>query len=98
MTKVPVVRLDHLSEEQARLYMIAENRLAELSNWDDRNLAEALLDLSRISLNFDLEITGFEQPEIDFRIQSLQAGEEGDDLLSATRDLPARPSRGAGLR
>ena len=76
MTKVPVIRLDHLSEDQARLYMIAENRLAELSSWDDRSLAEALLHLSRISLNFDLEITGFEQPDIDFRIQTLRSAEE----------------------
>lgn len=94
MAEVPIIRLDHLSEEQARLYMIAENRLAELSSWDDRSLAEALLDLSRISLDFDLEITGFEQAEIDFRIQSLQASEEGggdDDAAASADQAVSRP-------
>ncbi len=44
-TEVPTIRLDHLSEAQARAFMIADNRLSENSVWDDRLLAEQLKEL-----------------------------------------------------
>ncbi len=78
-TTFPAIRVDDLTPEQIEAYKIADNRLAERSSWNDRAVAEILRDLSQISLGFDLEVTGFEQPEIDFRIQSLQTGEEGDE-------------------
>src|SRR6266511_3996064 len=34
-TEVPITRLPHLTPEQGGAYRIAENRLAELSGWDD---------------------------------------------------------------
>ena len=42
---VLVLRLEHLSDAQARAFMIADNRLCESSSWDDRLLAEAFKDL-----------------------------------------------------
>ena len=45
-TEVPTICLDHLSEAQARAFMIADNRLTENSVWDDRLLAEQLKELS----------------------------------------------------
>src|SRR5689334_18738620 len=38
MTEVPVVFL-HLTVEQARAYMLADNKLTDLSGWDDEKLA-----------------------------------------------------------
>ncbi len=38
--EVPTVALEHLSEAQAKAFMIADNRLTENSVWDDRLLAE----------------------------------------------------------
>jgi len=35
LAEVPVIVLDHLSEGQKRAYIIADNRLAEQSGWDD---------------------------------------------------------------
>lgn len=35
LTEVPVIRLDHLTEEQQRAYRLAHNRTAELSVWDE---------------------------------------------------------------
>jgi DNA modification methylase len=70
-SEVPTLRLDHLTPAQARAFMIADNRLTEISTWDDRLLAEQLKDLSLSGLDFDLEITGFEVAEIDLRIASL---------------------------
>jgi DNA modification methylase len=75
MTHVPVIFLHDLSETQAIAFMLAHNKLAELSSWDDQKLALQLKSLSEMALNFEIEATGFEQPEIDFRIQSLEDAE-----------------------
>jgi len=37
-TEVPTICLDHLSEAQARAFMIADNRLTEIATWDDQLL------------------------------------------------------------
>jgi ParB-like chromosome segregation protein Spo0J len=72
-TEVPTITLEHLSEERARAFAIADNRLTENSVWDDRLLAEQLKSLSILDLDFDLEVTGFDIAELDLRIESLNA-------------------------
>lgn len=68
---VPVVRLDHLTDEQRREYAIAHNATAELSEWDRDLLAEELcdLDLSDFDFEFDIarkdEIVEDKAPEVD---------------------------------
>lgn len=69
-THVPVIRLEHLTPEQARIFSIADNRLVENSDWDDELLAEILLDLSNANLDISLELTGFSVTEMDLRIDS----------------------------
>ena len=51
MDQVPVVAIEHLSANQRRAFMLADNRIAELSTWDDEILAldEALTELSQIN-------------------------------------------------
>jgi ParB-like chromosome segregation protein Spo0J len=71
-SEVPTICLDHLSEVEARAFAIADNRLTELSSWNDVLLGEQLKLLSELDLTFDLEVTGFTMPEIDLRIQSLE--------------------------
>lgn len=73
LTEVPTIRLDHLTEAQRRAFMIADNRLTEIAVWDDRLLAEQLKELASVDLDFDIEATGFDLGEIDFRIESLLA-------------------------
>ncbi len=73
LTRMPVIRLEHLTPEQARALMIADNRLAELSTWDDALLATHLKELSVVDLSFDLEATSFTIGEIDLQIESLDA-------------------------
>jgi DNA modification methylase len=91
-TEVPCIALEHLSEAQAKAFMIADNRLTETSIWDDRLLAEQLKELSAIELDFDLEAIGFETAEIDLRIESLSLDrdqqEDPADLLAAIPDGP----------
>jgi len=76
--QVPVVFLEHLTEDQARAYMLADNKLTDRSSWDDAALAVHLKELSELALDFDIEAIGFEIPEIDFRIQSLDSTEAVD--------------------
>ena len=78
-TEVPTICLDHLTEAQARAFMIADNRLTENSTWDDRLLAEQLQELSLLELDFSIEAMGFEMAEIDLRIEGLNSEPEGDD-------------------
>ena len=79
LAEVPVVRLEHLTETQARAFMLADNKLADRSSWDDQKVAIVLKELSDIALDFEIEATGFEAPEIDLRIQSLEPPDEVDD-------------------
>jgi hypothetical protein len=76
--EVSVVRLDHLSEEQATALMIADNKISEMSEFDDRKLALLLKELYQINIDVVAESTGFEMAEIELRIQSLDPPEEGD--------------------
>jgi DNA modification methylase len=94
--KVPVILLDHLTPTQAKAFMMADNKLTDRSTWDDNKLAIQLKELSELVLDFDIEAIGFEPPEIDLRIQSLDlALEEADDrfelatgpVVSRTGDL-----------
>jgi len=81
-TKVPTIRITHLSTEQVRAYRVADNRLAELGEWDQEILAVELRDL--IEIDFDVELTGFETPEIDLIIgDAASAGDGG-----AANDIP----------
>jgi ParB-like nuclease domain len=86
MTQVPVVHLRHLTETQAKAYMLADNKLTDRSTWNDELLAVQLKELSELVPNFDIEATGFEAPEVDFRIQSLEDAEaidQADDFQLA---------------
>ena len=91
-TEVPTLCLDHLTPAQARAFRIADNRLTEISEWDDRLLAEQLKELSLLGLDFNIEVTGFEMGEIDFRIASLKGlSEADDDPADVLPDTPAGP-------
>lgn len=66
MTEVPTIRIEGLSEEQIRAFVIADNRLAELAGWDKSILAIELQFLVSLdNTDFDCTVTGFEVAEID---------------------------------
>ncbi|WP_431285053.1 site-specific DNA-methyltransferase [Humitalea sp. 24SJ18S-53] len=89
MDAVPVIRVEHLSEGQVKAFIIADNRLAELSTWDEQALGAILLDLSGLDLDFDLEATGFAMAEIELRIESLVEGaEEETPPVDVATDSP----------
>lgn len=61
MDTVPVIRLDHLTDEQRRAYALAHNRTAELSEWDD---VVKELELQNIS-EIDMSLFGFSGDNIE---------------------------------
>lgn len=69
---VPCVYLSHLSEAQARAYVLADNQLALKAGWDEDMLRLELADLR--DEGFDPALLGFDP--IDLR--GLGAGEGGD--------------------
>ena len=75
--EVPTILLETMSEVEIRAYVIADNRLAELADWDDEILAIELQAL--VELDFDVEVTGFETAEIDLLIDGLDAAGAIDD-------------------
>ena len=75
MTEVPVVRLDHLTDEQRREYAIAHNATAELSMWDLDILPDELADLDLDDFDFDF---GIEDDEEDFDENDLERDDEKD--------------------
>ena len=87
---VPVVTVDHLSEAEARALRIADNKLAELSGWNEEALQFELAELMDLSfageLDFDLDITGFELPEIDIIISAAEPAQESETAPEPDRD------------
>jgi hypothetical protein len=76
MKEVPTIRLDHLSPQQVRAFMIADNKLSENSRWDDALLAEQLKNLSEAELDFSVETIGFDMGEIDAILEGAAPGRE----------------------
>jgi DNA modification methylase len=68
METVPVLRIEHLTDEQKRAFALADNKIALNSDWDLEMLQLNLKELSALDLNFDLEITGFETAQTDVLI------------------------------
>jgi DNA modification methylase len=70
---VPTLRLSHLSAEERRAYVLADNKLALNAGWDQDILAIELQAL--VDLKFDVTLTGFSLAEVDF---TLDAARERD--------------------
>ena len=58
MKEVPVIRLDHMTDEERRQYGIMHNKTAELSQWDFEMLEKELeyLDMSDFDVDFGASI------------------------------------------
>ncbi|MCW5738293.1 MAG: ParB N-terminal domain-containing protein [Enhydrobacter sp.] len=84
MEQVPCVRLANMTVAQKKAYVLADNKLALNAGWDEEILAEELQGLLEIDDDFEISITGFSIPEIDYLIEGLnpeEPGDPADDLL-----------------
>ena len=62
MDEVPTITHDHLTETQKKAYILAANRIALSSSWDNDILKHEFLDLK--DDDFDLSLTGFTIEEL----------------------------------
>ena len=62
ITQAPCVLVEHLTDAQRRAYILADNRLAELSDWDEATRTAELLALRAEGL--DITLTGFAPSDI----------------------------------
>jgi ParB-like chromosome segregation protein Spo0J len=83
LTLVPCIELGHLSPEQQRAYIIADNKLAENAGWDAGVLK---IELSELKIGgFDLGLTGFGELELAGLFADRTEGQTDPD------DVPAPP-------
>jgi DNA modification methylase len=87
--RVPTVRLEGLTQDQIRAYVIADNRLAEKAGWAKEILAIELQHLITIDETFDVTVTGFEIPEIDLILQEANAEQDNDDVVDIDENTQA---------
>lgn len=64
LEKVPCVFVEGLSDKQRRAYILADNKLGELAEWDMDLVLEELKDLA--AEDFEIDLTGF---DLDFSIE-----------------------------
>ncbi|EJK6977079.1 ParB N-terminal domain-containing protein [Escherichia coli] len=77
MDKVPAIRLSNLSEKQKKAYRIADNKLALNAGWDMQLLAEEVKEL--MDDDFDIDLLGFNDAELDEMLSDEQPREEDDN-------------------
>jgi DNA modification methylase len=93
LERVPVIVLDHLTEEEKRAYVIADNQLALDAGWDDGLLKTELTALA--SLNFDLSVIGFSDEELADLLGDAE-GAEGNTDDDAVPEAPTEPKTKTG--
>lgn len=95
LTKVPTIRIGHLSERQVKALRLADNKIQQKSSWNAEMLAAELSALAE--LDMDLSLTGFDEQELDAllkndldilpeRVQSEMLSTEGGRTEPAQQD------------
>lgn len=83
LDEVPTIELKHLTKTQKKAYILADNRLALNSGWDNDLLALELGELS--DDGFDLDLLGFDVDELG--IDGFEADEvEMPELRSGNKE------------
>src|SRR3954471_3795728 len=85
---VPTIRIEHLTPDQIRAYILADNRIAQSAGWDPEILKKEFEHLCSIETSFDIEVTGFATAEIDLIIdgESKKAKDDPADRLPEEGD------------
>lgn len=94
LAEVPCIRLGHLTETQKRAYIIADNKLAMNSGWDNEMLKLEFAELT--DEGFDLDLIGFSEEELAEILKDPEQLTEGLTDEDATPDLPEEPTTKVG--
>jgi DNA modification methylase len=86
LAEVPCIELSHLTDVQKRAYVIADNKIAINSGWNEDMLKLELDAL--VEEGFDIELTGFSLDELqDMEVEEIPPNEKDD----AVPELPVDP-------
>ena len=87
METVPVIVLGHLDETQRRALVIADNQITANSGWDEELLKLELTELD--ALDFDLDLMGFSDEELDgLLLGDEPEGQTDDDDVPEPEEHP----------
>ena len=84
LKEVPVVVAKNLSDNQAKAYRLMDNRSGQESNWDKKLLE---LELSLLNdENINLDLTGFDEVELNNLIADEKTGLTEDDAIPEPKE------------
>jgi len=92
--ELPCVDASHLSEAQKKAYVIADNKIALNSEWDNELLRVELDGLQE--LEFDLSLTGFNEDELGDLLNVELLPEYEEDADGEVIEPPAEPKTKEG--
>jgi site-specific DNA-methyltransferase (adenine-specific) len=85
--EVPCIRLAHLTENQKRAYVIADNKLALNAGWDEEMLKLEIKDLE--AGDFDISLLGFDAEELE----NIMDEPEKTEGLTEDDEVPEPPAQ-----
>lgn len=104
LTEIPTICLSHMTQEQIRAYIIADNKLAEEAGWDNEILKIELDFLMNLEseIGFDATITGFDIPQLDLIlnpevldvVKDASKKDSDTEFLENIIDIPKRVQKG----
>ena len=92
LKEVPTILLDHLNETQRKAYILADNRIAINSSWDNEMLSLELMDIKD---DVSLAMLGFNVEELDALLNPTQLTDGLTDE-DAVPDVPEEPKTKLG--
>jgi len=90
LNKVPCIRLEHLTKEQKKAYVIADNKLALNAGWNENLLKQEIESLQES--DYDITLTGFSEMEIDELLAAEEIIDDADEILHE-QSLQVEPAK-----
>ena len=88
LADVPCIRLGHLTDNQRKAYILADNKLAEIGGgWDQEMLGLELAELREADFNLDL--AGFNDDEIEAALNPPERNNEAPESSGGEIDVDA---------
>lgn len=87
ITEVPTMTAKGWSDAQRRAYVISDNQLTLVGEWDEDLLKIELLDLKKS--DFDLSLTGFDSKELDHLLaqETVETKDDSEETISKADEL-----------
>ena len=88
LAEVPCIRLGHLTDNQRKAYILADNKLAEIGGgWDEEMLGLELAELREA--DFDLDVLGFDNFAIEQFLNPPERNNEAPESSGGEIDVDA---------